>query len=104
MSELRECPCCGSNDIYVSHEDVYCQECTLQTGVYESDDEAMQAWNNRASDKRIEQLEKENKELQTALILLQSECVNRDESGIIDSDAFMNSRSLLNAKDTRQTC
>lgn len=88
MSELRECPCCGSNDIYVSHEDVYCQECTLQTGVYESDDEAMQAWNNRASDKRIE-------ELQTALILLQSECVNRDESGIIDSDAFMNSRSLL---------
>jgi hypothetical protein len=49
---------------------------------------------NRQS-KKIGELLKDKRDLMDALRILQSECVNQDASGVVDSDAFCHSRSLL---------
>lgn len=63
MSELRPCPFCGHNDIKISNDyHPKCRNCgAVQDCVIGID--AEKAWNTRASDKRIEQLEKEKQQL-----------------------------------------
>ena len=75
---LRECPFCGG-EVYVSREDCYgniddnylvhCDECGLQFGFinqFESEEEAIKAWNTRKPmDRIVEQLEEEVKWAET---------------------------------------
>ena len=60
MTEIKPCPFCGG-EVYASREDCYgevsdyfmvhCDECSLQFGFssqFESEAEAIEAWNRRA--------------------------------------------------------
>ena len=59
-------------------------------------------YNIEAAEFEIERLQNNNNQLRTdrkalikALRALQSDCVNKGESGVIDGDAFAQSRQLL---------
>lgn len=62
----------------------------------------MTTYNIQAAEFEISRLQENNKELREdrkALIMalreLQSDCVNKDASQVVNGDAFINSRSLL---------
>lgn len=64
MSELRECPFCGGevelwdNKLERRLYGVICKECDCMTPYFESEVEAIEAWNRREPiDKIVEQLE-----------------------------------------------
>lgn len=69
MSELRECPKCWKskdNDIEVFVDDsklfrVWCFNCGFQTCGYETQAEAIEAWNTRAPDPRLQEAVREIK-------------------------------------------
>ncbi|HGJ5858088.1 Lar family restriction alleviation protein [Arsenophonus nasoniae] len=59
MSELKNCPFCGSDNLYVDSEDsefydddtlyrVECGSCDASTGWCSNSDEAIEMWNQRA--------------------------------------------------------
>ena len=51
--DLKSCPFCGSNDIFLSRElenvgvVVFCKTCFADVGCYDTVDEAVAAWNRR---------------------------------------------------------
>ena len=47
--KLKPCPFCGSNDVKVvsGMNFVACYECESDSGVYDSKEEAVKAWNRR---------------------------------------------------------
>ena len=51
MTELRKCPFCGGEaSIYVAYDDGYyvcCDECGCGLPVYNTEQEAIEAWNKR---------------------------------------------------------
>ena len=61
MTELRKCPFCGGEaSIYVAYDDGYyvcCDECGCGLPVYNTEQEAIEAWNKRVppTDKDIDE-------------------------------------------------
>jgi Lar family restriction alleviation protein len=53
MTELRKCPFCGGEaSTYVAYDDGYyvcCDECGCGLPVYNTEQEAIEAWNKRVS-------------------------------------------------------
>lgn len=53
MAKLKSCPFCGSKDISIEIIDenysLYCEQCEIEQGLYNSLDEAINAWNRRAN-------------------------------------------------------
>lgn len=56
MIDLKPCPFCGGNEVKVRHEkywrpklssNVICKECFANTGWFDTDEEAINAWNRR---------------------------------------------------------
>lgn len=66
MNELKPCPFCGGEArirdftmVDLEPEiDVFCINCGAQTFVYETKDDAIEAWNRRVEDSDIERLRK----------------------------------------------
>ena len=59
MTELKPCPFCGNDEIdccYEAEEDVYefyfckCKACGATAGFYQTEQEAIAAWNKRYDD------------------------------------------------------
>lgn len=52
--KLKPCPFCGSTDIFVYHSyvdySVRCRNCLVRRGEFETEEEAIAAWNKRAGD------------------------------------------------------
>ena len=60
MAELKPCPFCGSNNVKIHipyfAADCYmvqCYDCNCNTAVYESAENAAEAWNRRAKNEQI---------------------------------------------------
>jgi len=50
MEELKSCPCCGSKSAHalmLPHWIVTCGNCGMRTGLYETEEQAIAAWNTR---------------------------------------------------------
>lgn len=51
MIELKPCPFCGGN-AYIGNGRTWvrCVECGAETGCYDTEEEAIEAWNRRVGD------------------------------------------------------
>lgn len=50
MTKLKSCPFCGSTDAYVEKDDCYwvvCDECAISTTQFDTEADAVKAWNDR---------------------------------------------------------
>ena len=76
--EIKPCPFCGNSEDLVIRGRVlsyiYCWNCGAESGLADSKDEAIEAWNQRPYDfdmpaivKKVQQLEAENKLIKEAL-------------------------------------
>lgn len=54
MKELKPCPFCGSKDLellgHFSIRWVACNSCYAESGSYDTDEEAIEAWNRRVKE------------------------------------------------------
>lgn len=93
-TELKECPFCGNNaELETGYNLVQCADrncdCIIKR---KTDEEAITAWNTRATDKRVEELERElsiarqlHKEDHEALTKISSALFDRDDISWTDS-------------------
>lgn len=112
--ELKPCPFCGNDGsgpiedaLHVSLQEldwrphawsVQCDKCTATMGYSDSEDEAITAWNARASDAHIERIEALNAEAVSALRSIVEFCDDPEGSSKSETLAFGLARLLPAAR------
>jgi DNA repair exonuclease SbcCD ATPase subunit len=80
MDELKECPFCGGDKFNIDRDMLSCHNCAAQLDTFGWEmPEVIEAWNSRAYDKKIEQLESELQELQKENARLEAKATNHHE-------------------------
>ena len=78
--KLKPCPFCGSTEILIGNDCVYCANCSANTDVQgklpDGSTKAEAAWSTRASDARIERLEKALRHEQSCQLCNEDGCFN----------------------------